>query len=72
MITSMARGHRLVWSERWCYEDGIPFDDTRTCVECSLPHTKNGPDPCLGWIEGMRSVCCGHGGRQPMIGLPLI
>lgn len=62
MITTACRGH-LVVSEGtdWKYEDGVLFDDSRACVECNVMHEKDGPDPCLGWLDGVDFACCGHG-----------
>ena len=34
----------------------------RHCASCSAPRpTDGGPDPCLGWLPGLRVACCGHG-----------
>ena len=43
------------------YEDGTPFDDTRPCVVCKVSVGPDDPDPCLGWLDGVDSSCCGHG-----------
>jgi len=49
------------------YEDGTPYDDTRICPECNIPHTPDGPDACLGMKPGVTSMCCTHGGRMDSI-----
>ena len=34
----------------------------RECAACQAPRPpKEGPDPCLGWLPGVRYACCGHG-----------
>ena len=34
----------------------------RACVACGLKRTEAyGPDPCLGYLPGVRNACCGHG-----------
>lgn len=65
---SYCRGH-LVHSigEVSRYDDGEPYDDSRICDHCAIPHTPYGPEACLGWIDGLISVCCGHGGVQSAI-----
>ena len=64
---SRSRGHVIEWDvddRKWYYTDGQPFDDTRICVECNIPHTPKGTDACLGMKPGVWSMCCTHGGRQ--------
>lgn len=66
------RGHlQLFEDDDWRYLDGTPVDDSRPCVECHLPHAPGGPDPCIGYLPGFRSVCCGHGGRSNVIVMPV-
>lgn len=31
------------------------------CARCHRPPTSDGYDPCLGWLPGAISACCGHG-----------
>lgn len=31
------------------------------CDACKLPITPTKPDPCLGYLPGVKSACCGHG-----------
>lgn len=30
------------------------------CGQCDMI-VPEGPDACMGWLEGVRSACCGHG-----------
>jgi hypothetical protein len=43
------------------YCDGVFFDDTRPCVACGISVESDGPDPCLGLLDGVDAACCGHG-----------
>ena len=43
------------------YSDGTPFCDTRPCTACGIAVAPDDPDPCLGWLDGVESSCCGHG-----------
>lgn len=62
MITAKCRGHLIVsGGTDWTYEDGVPFDDSRACIKCNIMHEKDGPDPCLGMLDGVDFACCGHG-----------
>lgn len=32
------------------------------CPKCQLKRVFYGaPDPCLGWLPGLKYACCGHG-----------
>jgi len=67
---SYARGHLVgtVDGQVWRYVDnGELYDDSRLCEECNLPHWPDGPDACLGFRPGIKSACCGHGGRVESI-----
>lgn len=33
----------------------------RPCKKCKCYPDENGYDACLGYIEGAKSACCGHG-----------
>ena len=52
-----------------CPAYGDPEGQERPCPHCGLvagPWTPDGemaPDPCLGWLPGVRYACCGHGHR---------
>jgi len=67
---SHMRGHRIIWNsdiKRWVYKDsGSIADDSRLCPKCNKPPTKEGYDACLGFVEGFKSVCCGHGVHDPI------
>jgi hypothetical protein len=33
----------------------------RVCAHCGLGYGDSLHDPCLGYLEGVGSACCGHG-----------
>jgi hypothetical protein len=35
---------------------------SRICELCKMTVKENEPDPCLGYLPGVDSACCGHGG----------
>jgi len=35
--------------------------EKRICHYCKLQYGESPHDPCIGYIEGETSVCCGHG-----------
>lgn len=46
------------------YEDTgeeVEFSKPRSCPRCSKFPTKEGHDPCLGTLPGVKFACCGHG-----------
>ena len=51
----------------YTYADGTPVEsEERPCKERGLIAAgMDEPDPCLGWIDGVRFACCGHG-TSPM------
>lgn len=67
-VRSQMRGHPV-------YHDGTVWrhaDDhtlapasggaERPCTACGLiAEDGYGPDPCLGWLDGVDGACCGHG-----------
>ncbi len=71
MITAHIRGHAVsYYDELWRYIDtGEPSKTTpdRACVSCGRQPTREGYDPCIGYIRGAKSVCCGHGVHRPVI-----
>jgi len=68
MITSYSRGHKIFYDGiKWRYADGSLLDDSKPCVKCNEFPTKEGYDPCLGYIEGAISACCGHGVEEPFV-----
>lgn len=42
-------------------DDKTSITNERLCVKCGQPPTSEGYDACLGYIEGVKSACCGHG-----------
>ena len=65
---SHMRGHPVEWSDQgWCWVWSDTKEPTpmrgpeRPCVLCGLTPDHGGPDPCLGFIQGASSACCGHG-----------
>ena len=40
------------WEEGWI------------CPVCKLARGKDGYDPCLGNLPGVKFACCGHGGSR--------
>lgn len=62
MITSYARGWKIIYKGKWIYVDtGEDFSDKRPCKRCGRFPTKDGYDACLDYVPGCQSVCCGHG-----------
>ncbi len=64
---SFCRGHGIYHDgEEWLYADnGTPCDDQRACKRCGRYPTAEGYDACLGYIDGAKSACCGHGVQKP-------
>ena len=67
MIKSYSRGWEIYFDGKdWRYSDnGELDDDSRQCKRCGRKPTKEGYDACLGYIEGAKSACCGHGVQPP-------
>lgn len=63
MQHSYMRGHEIYYDgKNWRYCDTHKqADDSRPCPRCGYWPTKEGYDHCLGYIEGAKSACCGHG-----------
>ena len=63
------RGHPVQWddaAQAWRYDDGTLAPshggDERPCRACGVTaEGADSPDPCLGWLPGVTSACCGHG-----------
>lgn len=50
----------------WRYEDTKQrISVKRPCPHCGEYQTVEGYDPCIGYVPGAVSVCCGHG-REPL------
>ena len=65
VASSYSRGHKLIFKNKWIFEDGEEIYE-RPCVRCgNLPI--EGYDSCLGFIEGVKSACCGHGVEEGFI-----
>jgi len=64
------RGHPVrhdgdVW--RYC-DTGEPIGDCdRACILCHRRPTPSGYDPCIGYVPGAVSACCGHGVEPPHV-----
>ncbi len=41
--------------------DGAHVKPTLTCTGCGLERMLGAPDPCIGYLPGVRYACCGHG-----------
>ena len=73
MVESYSRGWRIYYDgEYWRYfGNHQPLDNMRPCAKCGRPPTTEGYDACLGFIEGVKSACCGHGVSTPIIIKPI-
>lgn len=62
MVTTFVRGHEIYLKNgKWFYRDNNkPYIYERPCKKCGCYPTKEGYDPCLGKIEGVKNACCGH------------
>ncbi len=60
---SYSMGHEVTFiNNKWVFSDELTtISNNRKCVKCGELSTKEGYDPCLGFIEGVSSACCGHG-----------
>lgn len=64
------RGHRIYLDQTndvWKYEDTdqpVPENKERMCGFCNLPTTKEGHDPCIANLPGVKNACCGHGSEK--------
>ena len=69
MVTSYSRGHQIVFENgKWYYADNMSiYDDSRPCKKCSCYPTKEGYDACIGYIEGAKQACCGHGVEEEYV-----
>lgn len=63
MVKTHLRGWEIYFDGNdWRYSDNDELaDDSRPCIRCGRMPTKEGYDACLGYIEGAKSACCGHG-----------
>lgn len=72
MISSYYFGHKIyydLYKLTWYYCDNhvLVDSETRKCPRCDQYQTKEGYDPCQGYIKGASSVCCGHGIHEPIL-----
>lgn len=67
MVRGFNRGNPIKYvNNQWVYEDGVPIEnEERPCTRCGRMPTKEGYDACLGYVEGVSSICCGHGKTEP-------
>jgi hypothetical protein len=63
--------HRYWPDLRPCPAHGHPEGEERPCGKCGLvadpwpdDQPMMSPDPCLGWLPGVRFACCGHGAED--------
>ena len=61
--TSSTRGHLIECiNGKWVYADnGTDATINRPCIRCGKMPTPEGYDACLGYLENVKSACCGHG-----------
>lgn len=45
----------------WANNPNKTIINQRPCIRCGRMPTKEGYDPCLGYIKGVHDACCGHG-----------
>ena len=66
---SHSRGWPILWDGgSWIYTDtGQNVNNERKCRNCGYGPTPEGYDACIGYIPGVRSVCCGHGINEGII-----
>jgi len=69
MIKSHSRGHEIYHDGNdWRFSDTGEIATTdRPCAKCGEGPTPEGYDPCLGYVPGVTSACCGHGVEEPYV-----
>lgn len=67
MVTGTSRGHKIIYTDTWRWEDGVSIEVERPCARCGRMPTSEGYDACLGHIDGATSACCGHGLEDPHV-----
>jgi len=62
-VKSFSRGHPIYYyNKQWLYQDDNTLVSIeRPCTKCGNMPTVEGYDSCLGKIENVSSICCGHG-----------
>ncbi len=67
MLIGYDRGQELYFDDvkqQWFYSDTnepYSYTDIIKCSKCKLDIKENEPDPCLGYLQGVKYACCGHG-----------
>lgn len=58
-------GHAIEFDSsknQWVYSDnGELISVSRPCIRCGVEACGMGYDPCIGFLNGVESACCGHG-----------
>lgn len=66
--TSYFFGHKVKFEDGlWIYMDSKTLDNPRPCPRCGELPTPEGYDPCVGFVYGAKSICCGHGVKRPIL-----
>lgn len=68
-VKAHSRGWEIYFDgTNWRYSDNHKIaDDSRPCKKCGRMPTKEGYDTCLGFIDGAKSACCGHGVEEKYV-----
>ena len=63
------RGQRHYSNWRYDDNDVSRDEDTtkRACPMCKMMTTKDGHDPCIANLPGVKFACCGHGQKDAYI-----
>lgn len=53
----IAKGRKFTWAD-----NGRAAIYDRPCIKCGLKAVNDkAPDPCIGYLKGVKFACCGHG-----------
>lgn len=55
---------KYVWADT---KKPFSTENKRKCPNCNSHKTKEGHDPCLGTLPGVKFACCGHGVEEGYI-----
>jgi len=64
MHTGYLFGHKVTWceeTESWLDDTGKEPETDLACPKCHKKQTKEGHDPCIANLPGVKFACCGHG-----------
>lgn len=66
MVTAYQSGYKIYYTKKhgWRYcdtKEPVNKDALRPCKKCGKKIIAGLPDPCLGYLEGVKAACCGHG-----------